>query len=333
MSQPVGRRSFVTQLLVTALSLGVASLILLNRQTLWDAFNYYTYAPPAAIGSIAERSRLSDKGEYLFYATRPSLLSREPFNDACRSVAVEKTAILGCYTGIRIYLFDIENNQLDGIEEVTAAHEMLHAAYERLPNKERNRVNKLLQAQPLGKDTSRVNELMAEYAKSEPGQHFNELHSIIGSEVRDLTPELENYYSQYFTDRSSLVTLAESYQSVFDALRLQQNELAQSLNGLADAIDAATDAYRRSQALLSADIEQFNTDAASGSMTRAEFESRRADLVARQTNLREEYNNIQSMISEYEKQKSELAAINSQSDALNRSINSSLEPVPGGLDG
>ena len=38
-----------------------------------------------------------------------------------------KTAVLGCYANREISIFNVTDQRLDGIREVTAAHEMLHA--------------------------------------------------------------------------------------------------------------------------------------------------------------------------------------------------------------
>lgn len=338
MSTPTSQRSggHIAKLVASILLLATALFIFINRQAFIDQVTVWRYQPSPAIASITERTELSSKGTFLFYASQPELLDRDRFNGACRSAATEQTAVLGCYVANTIYLFDIENDKLDGIKEVTAAHEMLHAAYVRLPEAEKNRVNTLLekQSQSLGKDQARIDALMAEYAKTEPGERFNELHSILGSEIRSLSPELEAYYSQYFSDRSAVIALAERYLSVFEELKDQQEDLVAEINALADQIDDLGAAYRRNLQVLESDIRSFNARASSGAMTRDQYDTERADLVSRQATLRSEYDMIQGLIASYETKRSQLAAINSESNALNRSINSSLTPVaPGGIDG
>lgn len=310
----------------------VAVLIFINRQYLLDHYTVLQYKPTQEIAAIAEKTSLSERGEFLFYATRPELLERDPFNNACRSVATEHAAILGCYSANRIYLFDIQDDRLNGIKEVTAAHEMLHAAYQRLSLDEKDRINELLASQDLGEDTDRINELMVEYAKTEPGEEYNELHSMIGSEVDTLNPELEAYYSQYFDDRSSLVSMSDMYQSVFDELKSRQDNLVTELNELADSVDTRSAQYRRNLQVLDTDITNFNKAASSGTLTRQEYEIQRSDLERRQNSLRNDYDEIQIIIGLYEQKRSELEAINSESTALNRSINSSLNPLGETID-
>ncbi len=54
------------------------------------------------------------------------------------AVAWKRNAILGCYnpSSRDIYIYNVTNSELDGVKEVTAAHEMLHAAWERLSESE-----------------------------------------------------------------------------------------------------------------------------------------------------------------------------------------------------
>jgi chromosome segregation ATPase len=313
--------------------LAVAAAVFLYRQDIIDRFTVMTFKPTPAVAALAERAQLSGEGDFLYLASRPQLLDREPFNAACHSVATEKTAVLGCYALNRIYVFNIDNQKLDGIQEVTAAHEMLHAAYQRLSEPERQRVDALLEKQmsSLGSNTDRINTLMKEYAKSEPGERLNELHSILGTEVRQLSPALETYYSRYFRNRSALVSLAEKYQAVFDDLRTRQDTLASELNSLADSVEAEVSTYKANLQALNRDIKSFNTRATSGTMSREEYDSQRSSLEARQAKLTSDYNAIQGMINEYNQKRQELAAINTESEALNRSINSSLAPVPEGI--
>lgn len=335
MSSQAQRGSLVAQLLLSLLLLAGAIAVFLNRQLLFDQVMAWQYQPSPAIAAISERAEFSDRGQFLFYASQPQLLSRDAFNASCRSTASEKTAILGCYARNQIYLFDIDNKALDGIKEVTAAHEMLHAAYQRLSTSEKKHVNSLLEAQKksLGPDAERINTLMEEYAKSEPGEELNELHSILGSEVANLDPALEAYYAQYFDDRAAVVHLADEYQSVFAELQSQQEALVAELTAVADEIDARSQKYRSASASLEQDIRNFNRQASSGSLSRDEYETKRSRLESRQAALSNEYDAIQALVSRYDSLRTKLAAINSESATLNRSINSSVTPVSEGIDG
>lgn len=61
----------------------------------------------------------------------------------------------------------------------------------------------------------RVKDTIAAYKKSEPADVINEMHSVFGSELAKLTPDLEAYYARYFTDRQAIVHYAENYQNEF----------------------------------------------------------------------------------------------------------------------
>jgi flagellar biosynthesis chaperone FliJ len=136
----------------------------------------------------------------------------------------EKTIILGCYKGgdRGIYLYRVSDPRLDGVVEVTAAHEMLHAAYERLSSDERRSLDRQLEAfyrQSLRDE--RVKTTVDSYKTLEPSELPNEMHSIFATEVAVLPTELEQYYTRYFRDRQRVVALATAYQSEFTLRREQ----------------------------------------------------------------------------------------------------------------
>lgn len=321
-------RGLLLRLLLSLALLGLALAIFINRQVLIDSYLAWQYKPSSEVAAIVDRTKLTDKGKFYFYASHPELNDRESFNNTCTAKDSEQSVVLGCYTGMRIYVFAIDNPKLDGIKEVTAAHEMLHAAYDRLSAAERQRVDDLVQAQLRKITDERILSLVKEYDKTEPGERLNEMHSILGTEVAQLSPELEAYYQQYFKDRSAVVTLAESYGAVFDELKNRAEVLLAELTALADRIDARNAEYTASAQRLNNDIDAFNVRARSGAMTRAQFDSERAALEARQAGLQTFYDSIKADIRLYNNKRDELEAINTESEVLNRSIDSKLSPVP-----
>jgi hypothetical protein len=46
------------------------------------------------------------------------------------------TSILGCYYDRKIYIFDVDSDELNGVHQSTLAHELLHAIWERHPDDE-----------------------------------------------------------------------------------------------------------------------------------------------------------------------------------------------------
>lgn len=321
-------KGLFVRLIISLCLLGLAAFVFVYRQSLIDTFVVWQFKPTPDIAAISRRTKLTEHGKFYFYASRPQLDGREQFNNACKALATEQTVVLGCYVGMRIYLFDIDNPKLDGIKEVTAAHEMLHAAYDRLSPEEREHVDGLIEDQLRTLSDERILELIKEYDKTEPGQRLNELHSILGTEVAALSPELEKYYTQYFEDRSVVVALADGYSSVFEQLKSRTDVLLAEINTLANSIEQHNATYSSAAAALNADITSFNARANSGKMTKAEFDRERAGLEARQDELQTLYDSIKAEIAAYDAKRAELESINAESDILNRSINSALSPVP-----
>lgn len=309
--------------------LALAGFLFLNRQSIVDQITVWQFQPSSDIAAISNRATLSDKGRFFFYAAQPQIENAQNFNQKCGRKE-EQTAILGCFTGQYIYIYNVQNPKLDGIREVTAAHEMLHVAYDRLNSGEREKIDSLLEAEyDKLKTNADLAERMAFYERTEPGQRHNELHSIIATEIDVISSDLEAYYSSYFKDRKAITGLYAKYASVFEALKKRGDQLSAQLTQLGNTIENSTAAYNTSVTQLNADIEAFNARASSGGFqTNAQFQSDRAALVRRASVLEAQRNTINATIAEYNRLRDELASIATESEALNRSINSSLEPAP-----
>ena len=108
-----------------------------NSQSIRDWWVLRSFSPSNEIVSLADDTGMSDQGRQKFYVSQPELNSRASFNDNCPFP--DRSLVLGCYASLRIYIFDVDDPQLEGVEEVTAAHEMLHAVYDRLSTGDRDR--------------------------------------------------------------------------------------------------------------------------------------------------------------------------------------------------
>lgn len=272
---------------------------------------------------------MNDGGKFYFYISHPSIESAEEFNKKC-SRKETGTAILGCYNGQTIFIYNVTDERLDGIKEVTAAHEMLHAAYSRLGEAEKKSVNELLEKEyEQLKNNKQFAERMAFYDRTEPGERDNELHSIIGTEVASISAELEMYYKKYFEDRLKAVRLHEKYAAVFNSLQKRGEEISAKLTDLAKAIESGSSQYNNDVAQLNQDIAAFNAKASSGGFSSgADFNAERARLIARANQLDIARQTVNDSIAEYNQLREELAAIATESDTLNKSIDSSLAPTP-----
>lgn len=255
-------------LIVTIISIGTILLVWFYRQDIYDWWRLRDYSPPHSVVALADRTTMTDKGRKIFYVNRPAISDASEFNTECSQ---ETSIVLGCYApGVGIFLYNVEDQRLVGVKEVTAAHEMLHAAYDRLSNEDRKRVDNLTQQAYAGVTNERIKKTVEKYKTVDPGVVPNELHSILATEVKELPPELEAYYKQYFKNRTAVVALSDQYESEFSNRQNQvadyDNQLAQlkiqveaSKNDLAVQYSALTSEKRRLDSLLNGgDVSTYN---------------------------------------------------------------------------
>lgn len=234
------------KLLGTLFLVALPFVLFQQRWNIYDAYRLQGYTPPAKVVSLADETSMSAPARKLFYVYRPSLETKESFRQHCTSA--EKSIVLGCYISFRgIYLQDISDERLAGIMQVTSAHEVLHAAYDRLDSSEKKRINVLLNArfEQLPND-HRIKQTVEEYKKTGADIN-NELHSILPSEIRDLGPELEAYYSRYFIDRTKIVAFSERYEAAFTSRKQQVAEYDKQLAALKVEIDAGNASLKAQQ--------------------------------------------------------------------------------------
>jgi hypothetical protein len=319
----------ITGIVILVISILATVLLLLNRQYVIDQLSVWQYKPSQDVTALAERARMNGHGIFLFYANHPSINDATSFNNHCGRKEMS-SAILGCYNGQQIYIYNVMDARLDGIREVTAAHEMLHAAYVRLNEPEKSQLHELLNAEyeKLKKDKD-LAERMSFYERTEPGERDNELHSIIGTEVLSIGSTLEGYYKKYFDDRSKVVALHQKYAKVFKDLQNRGEEIATELSALAITIENESALYNADVNRLNHDITAFNAKAGSGELHSDEaFQAARSTLVLHAEALEGRRMAINANLARYDQLRSELTAIARESEALNKSIDSSLAPAP-----
>lgn len=231
-------------LVFTLVLLAVLGIGFFFRQDVSDWYRLRQYQPPAEVVTLADQDTMTDEGRRIFYTTHPAITGEDEFNTNCRQGnASEYSIVLGCYVsngGLYgdMYLFNINDERLSGVMQVTAAHEMLHAAYDRLSTKERERVDALLLQAYKQLPEGRIKDTIAQYEANDPTSVPSELHSILGTEVRNLPPELEEYYSQYFVNRSAVVAFSEQYEGEFARREAQVAEYDARLASLKADIES-----------------------------------------------------------------------------------------------
>lgn len=313
-----------TLLAVAVVSGGV--YLVQHPQPIVDQVTVWQYEPGPAVQAHVERLGLTEHGEFLYYASKPSVESSMDFAESCPAHEGEDGfGILGCYvpSDKTIYLYDVTDERLDGTEEITAAHEMLHAAWDRIGPDERSKLSALLEAE-YAKHSSDAAfaERMAIYARIEPGEHANELHSILGTEVAELGTELEEYYAQYFTDRQAVTSLHAAANAVFVELQAQTDELVAAMDALRAEIEADYARYTAGTDALNGDVESFNSRAqANSSEEFRQLQAEREELIRRKAELDSLYASIQERSDRFDAMMIELEGLNAVSADLQRGLN------------
>ena len=297
----------------------------LSDQWFLDRIAVSNYEPSAEIEELVEKSSMNDEGRLMFYASKPELNERVEFNENCKDLLNESSMVLGCYNG-QIYIFKITDERIKGVKYVTSAHEMLHAAYDRLGIFERNHINELVAEEVSKTKDPNILEQLKLYSELEPGHETNEMHSILGTESRELSPELEEYYSRYFYDRSIVVNEHEKYKGVFDELADRADEIEQKMAALETEINIQRSNYEASTRKLSNDIDVFNLEADNGSYSsEASFYARRNEIIAEQNTLSRQVDDINLLINEYNEYVVELQALGRDVQILQNSLDSKKE--------
>jgi hypothetical protein len=240
--------------------------VVTHRQDVLDWWYLRTTQPTADVVAMADATAMIDRGRELFYVSEPQVQDSDQFNQSCSDVG-EGGSVLGCYAARKIYIFNVADPRLPHVKEVTAAHEMLHAVYERLDSAAKQRVdNMVLAAADTLKNDASLQDVMKIYARTEPGEMANELHSILGTEYRNLPTDLEAYYKQYFSDRTVVVGFAEAYKSVFEASKARLQEFDAKLESLKQQITDLENDLKNRRAELDSESARLqilrNTDVA-----------------------------------------------------------------------
>ena len=217
-------KTFLKLLLLISICF-VVYLLVINKQNIYDQVELFRYKPPSEISSIASQDGMTSYTRKVFYVNHPKIENKSAFASDCPDNS-EQFVVLGCYRLNQhgIYILQVNNSNLAGIEQVTAAYETLHAIYQRLtPNQQSTLNNELLSYEKSDLNNPTVEAQIANFKKTEPGEVLNEMTSLFGTEVQNLSPALNSFYAKYFTNRQKLLSLYNNYQSAFSS---RQNQIA-----------------------------------------------------------------------------------------------------------
>jgi uncharacterized protein YaaR (DUF327 family) len=312
--------------LLTLVLLAAPLLVWWKAQALTDWWQLRDYAPAATVSALTAQDTMTAYARHIFYVNHPDIeVNPTQFQKDCNES--EKTIILGCYHSDQngIFLYDVQDARLSGVEQVTAAHEMLHAAYDRLSSKDRNYVDGLLEDFYKNQlsDQRIINTINA-YKESEPNDVVNEMHSVFGTEVANLPAPLETYYKKYFDNRQAVTGFASTYDNEFTTRENQVKAYKGQLEQLKASIQSQ-------EADLNSQLKQINADRAKLDSLRSSGQI--AEYNTGVSNFNSEvnsYNNsvevLRSSINQYNQIVTQYNAVAKELASLAQSIDSRVQP-------
>ena len=240
-----------------------------KRNWIFDEVRLYHYNPPSQIINLAYEDSFTPYGTHLFYVYHPTLEGAAQFNQDCK--VTEQAIVLGCTViGKGIWLYNVTDPSLNGVEQVTAAHEMLHVAYSRLSPSELKKVNAMVWS--AYQSLAPTNPMLAQeeqlYQKTEgQGEVLNELHSVLGTEIASLPPNLESYYSQFFSNRQVIVNYANAYRNEFTSRQTIVSQDDQQLSSWKQQINSDESSLSSQLSQIQTEQSQLNNYKSSGQIS------------------------------------------------------------------
>lgn len=270
----------------------IVAYIFVDFVAISDYFRGISYEPTVEMANLKNDLNLTKRASSIFAASRPELEDSDEFNKSCASINPE-ISILGCYADDKIYVYNIESPDLQGIKQSTLAHELLHAAWDRLSDNAKDQLSTELE----NAYEDNIEILESRLSLYPESQFYDELHSIIGTEYADLSASLEDHYARYFNDQDSIVVFYNNYNIKFQELKDEAEALYAQIETNRKLIDAKNTNYNDAAAELNAAIVDFNRRAENGYFSSvAAFNAERATLVAEQQKLDTLYAEVSALI-------------------------------------
>ena len=300
----------------------LVAFLVINFGVIKDILVGMRYQPSEAMSEIREKMNLTGKGMRIFNASLPELKDKDEFNKICRGEESEN-AVLGCYRGDKVYVYNVTSDELPGVREVTAAHELLHAVYDRMNMEEKRDLSAIL-----GTVYNENLEILGEeIGLYEDDKKEEELFVRIGTEIKALPEVLEKKYGEIFENQDEIVDFYQGYISVFREIENKLKELLLKVENLEAEITKKTEQYETEVGVLNDDVKKFNDCAKTPDCFTSSwvFNNKRRELVSRQENLTVLYDKINGLISEYNTLAAEYNENLLHGQALNMAINSATE--------
>ena len=226
-----------------------------------DAKKARDFVPSSEIKNLIDGLNLTDTAKDILYASSPQLKDKQAFNGICGHDGDLDVYIAGCYykKGDNEYIdiFDAGSNaselqnayyNYDNAKKVTLSHEMLHAAYVRLSDGEKQKIN-----EELNKVYASNKEIRDELENYPESQKYDELYARSATEIYSLPNILENYYGKYFKDRQAIVKMYYDCRSQIDDMLTRADEIMVKIQQQEKLIDSTTSA-----ALYNSAVTEYN---------------------------------------------------------------------------
>ena len=312
-----GRNVFGVVLLALVAAIAVATV--LNRVVIYDFVRGLSYQPSEEMANIKKSLQLTDLGEFIFNASQPELNKQDEFNRNCYAIN-DDAAVLGCYVNQNIYVYDITEKSLDGIRELTTAHELLHAIYARLSQDEKINLKPVLE-KVYDDNVDILKSDLEIYLESE---RLEEIYVRAGTEIKKLPDELEEHYTRVFKDQDAVVDFYDQYIGVFREVETKLDNLTKEMDVIKTVMDEKTIDYENRTADLTARINEFNNcaDTAGCFESSWEFYMQRNQLMMERESLMVLYNEISDLMDRYNAKVDEYNNNVIKSNKLNQIINS-----------
>ncbi len=312
-------RSFLISVLIIAVFAAVGSWLIQNEEMIRDELEGRVYAPSEEVSKLVQSLDLTQDGMRIMKASLPQLQESDNFNANCPAVDAE-TSVLGCYYDRKLYIYAVNNSDLEGVKESTLAHEFLHAVWDRYEDQEIANELDYVYAQ----NQDELSEHMKHYSEE---TRIDELHSIIGTQLPDekLSDKLLAHYAKYFNNRAKIVQFYQNYDTKIKEAEAYSRDLREQIDLDTEEVNRLIANYEKAVSSLNADINTFNSRAYNGYYhNSAEFTRDRDALVSRQTQIENDYDYIQEKIDSTNELIEEYNKSVNYSSGLYQSLNSQI---------
>ncbi len=269
----------------------IGYLIYYNRFSIYDRIVLARYKVPSLVNQLATQDTMTPISREIFYINHPTFLTKVNFSKECPNFHPAEEIILGCYYPNEngIYILNVSDPTLNGIMQVTAAHEMLHGVYSRLSSSQKKTLDSLLLNFYLHDLTDqRIRDEVAIYMKTEPGSVYDEMNSTFPTECQKLTPQLETFYKKYFYNRLQVVAYEQAYQQVFLNKKNQLASYDSTLNSMNEIITQEQNQAKTMHQSLNSQLTYINSHPSDSNIF---------NLVNSYNNQVNQYNNLVKTIS------------------------------------